>query len=85
MADTNVDPAVERDAAAVVVGHGISGLRSRLLGSTSRQPRAPRASGGGHSRGRRSLMGRSTIGIVMGQALEPRAFTARATTRITTA
>ncbi len=30
--------AVERDVAAVVVGsHGISGLRSHLLGSTSRQ------------------------------------------------
>ena len=38
VAETIVDLAVERDAAAVVVGsHGISGLRSRLLGSTSRQ------------------------------------------------
>jgi nucleotide-binding universal stress UspA family protein len=33
-----VDLAVGRHAAAVVVGsHGISGLRSHLLGSTSRQ------------------------------------------------
>lgn len=33
-----VDLAVERGAAAVVVGsHGVSGLRSRLLGSTSRR------------------------------------------------
>jgi nucleotide-binding universal stress UspA family protein len=38
VADTIVDLAIERDAAAVVVGsHGPSGLRSRLLGSTSRQ------------------------------------------------
>jgi nucleotide-binding universal stress UspA family protein len=38
VADTIVELAIERDAAAVVVGsHGISGLRSRLLGSTSRQ------------------------------------------------
>jgi nucleotide-binding universal stress UspA family protein len=38
VAETIVDLAVERDAAAVVVGsHGLSGLRSRLLGSTSRQ------------------------------------------------
>ena len=38
VADTILDLAAERDAAAVVVGsHGISGLRSRLLGSTSRQ------------------------------------------------
>ena len=37
VADTIVDLADERDAAAVVVGsHGITGLRSRLLGSTSR-------------------------------------------------
>ena len=37
VADTIVDLAVERDAAAVVVGsHGITGLRSRLLGGTSR-------------------------------------------------
>jgi nucleotide-binding universal stress UspA family protein len=37
VAETIVHLAVERDAAAVVVGsHGISGLRSRLLGSTSR-------------------------------------------------
>ena len=37
VAETIVDLAVERDAAAVVVGsHGITGLRSRLLGSTSR-------------------------------------------------
>jgi nucleotide-binding universal stress UspA family protein len=37
VAETIVDLAVELDAAAVVVGsHGISGLRSRLLGSTSR-------------------------------------------------
>jgi len=38
VADAIVDLAAERDAAAVVVGsHGISGLRSHLLGSTSRQ------------------------------------------------
>jgi nucleotide-binding universal stress UspA family protein len=38
VADAIVDVAAERDAAAVVVGsHGISGLRSRLLGSTSRR------------------------------------------------
>ena len=38
VAETIVDLAVAHDAAAVVVGsHGISGLRSRLLGSTSRQ------------------------------------------------
>jgi nucleotide-binding universal stress UspA family protein len=38
VADTIVDLAIERDVAAVVVGsQGISGLRSRLLGSTSRQ------------------------------------------------
>jgi nucleotide-binding universal stress UspA family protein len=37
VAEAIVDLAVERDAAAVVIGsHGISGLRSRLLGSTSR-------------------------------------------------
>ncbi len=37
VAEAIVDLAVERDAAAVVVGsHGISGLRSRLLGSTAR-------------------------------------------------
>jgi nucleotide-binding universal stress UspA family protein len=36
--ETIVELAVERDAAAVVVGsHGISGLRSHLLGSTSRR------------------------------------------------
>jgi nucleotide-binding universal stress UspA family protein len=36
--ETIVDLAVEREAAAVVVGsHGISGLRSHLLGSTSRR------------------------------------------------
>ena len=38
VADAIVDFAAEREAAAVVVGsHGISGLRSHLLGSTSRQ------------------------------------------------
>jgi nucleotide-binding universal stress UspA family protein len=38
VADTIVDVAAERDAAAVVIGsHGTSGLRSRLLGSTSRR------------------------------------------------
>lgn len=38
VADVIVDVADERDAAAVVVGsHGISGLRSRLLGGTSRK------------------------------------------------
>jgi nucleotide-binding universal stress UspA family protein len=38
VADTIVDVAAERDAAAVVIGsHGASGLRSRLLGSTSRR------------------------------------------------
>jgi len=38
VAEMIVELAVEHDAAAVVVGsHGISGLRSRLLGSTSRQ------------------------------------------------
>jgi nucleotide-binding universal stress UspA family protein len=38
VADAIVDLAAERDTAAVVVGsHGISGLRSHLLGSTSRQ------------------------------------------------
>ena len=45
VADAIVQLAVERDAAAVVVGsHGISGLRSHLLGSTSRQvlARSPR-------------------------------------------
>jgi nucleotide-binding universal stress UspA family protein len=45
VADAIVDLAAERDAAAVVVGsHGISGLRSHLLGSTSRQvlARCPR-------------------------------------------
>lgn len=37
VADAIVDFASERQAAAVVIGsHGISGLRSRLLGSTSR-------------------------------------------------
>ena len=37
VAETIVDLAIERDASAVVVGsHGITGLRSRLLGSTSR-------------------------------------------------
>ncbi len=37
VADTIVDLATQRDAAAVVVGsHGITGIRSRLLGSTSR-------------------------------------------------
>jgi nucleotide-binding universal stress UspA family protein len=36
VADTIVDVASKRDARAVVIGsHGISGLRSRLLGSTS--------------------------------------------------
>ena len=45
VADTIVDLAAEHEAAAVVVGsHGISGLRSHLLGSTSRQvlARCPR-------------------------------------------
>ena len=38
VADAIVDAAAERDVAAVVVGsHGISGLRSHLLGSTSRR------------------------------------------------
>ena len=38
VADAIVDFASEREAAAVVVGsHGLSGLRSHLLGSTSRQ------------------------------------------------
>jgi nucleotide-binding universal stress UspA family protein len=38
VADTIVEVASERDAAAVVIGsHGSSGLRSRLLGGTSRQ------------------------------------------------
>ena len=38
VADAIVDLAAERDTAAIVVGsHGISGLRSHLLGSTSRQ------------------------------------------------
>jgi nucleotide-binding universal stress UspA family protein len=38
VADAIVDFASERQAAAVVIGsHGISGLRSHLLGSTSRQ------------------------------------------------
>jgi nucleotide-binding universal stress UspA family protein len=38
VADAIVDFASERQAAAVVIGsHGVSGLRSRLLGSTSRQ------------------------------------------------
>ena len=38
MADAIVDLAAERAVAAVVVGsHGIAGLRSHLLGSTSRQ------------------------------------------------
>jgi nucleotide-binding universal stress UspA family protein len=38
VADTIVDVAAERGAAAVVIGsHGVSGLRSRLLGSTSRR------------------------------------------------
>jgi nucleotide-binding universal stress UspA family protein len=38
VADVIVDVADERDAAAVVIGtHGISGLRSRLLGGTSRK------------------------------------------------
>jgi nucleotide-binding universal stress UspA family protein len=37
VADAIVDLAVRRDAAAVLIGsHGISGLRSHLLGSTSR-------------------------------------------------
>ena len=37
MADALVDLAVEREAAAIVIGsHGVSGLRSHLLGSTSR-------------------------------------------------
>jgi nucleotide-binding universal stress UspA family protein len=38
VADTIADVAAERNAAAVVIGsHGASGLRSRLLGSTSRR------------------------------------------------
>jgi nucleotide-binding universal stress UspA family protein len=38
VADTLIDIARERDAAVVVVGsHGISGLRSRLLGRVSRR------------------------------------------------
>jgi nucleotide-binding universal stress UspA family protein len=38
VADAIVDVADDRDAAAVVVGsHGTSGLRSRLLGGTSRR------------------------------------------------
>ena len=38
MADTLIGIARERGAAVVVVGsHGISGLRSRLLGSVSRK------------------------------------------------
>jgi nucleotide-binding universal stress UspA family protein len=38
VAETLVDIATRRDAAAVVVGsHGTSGLRSRLLGGTSRR------------------------------------------------
>jgi nucleotide-binding universal stress UspA family protein len=38
VAETLVDIAARRDAAAVVVGsHGASGLRSRLLGGTSRR------------------------------------------------
>jgi len=38
VADTLIDIARERDAAVVVVGsHGISGLRTRLLGSVSRK------------------------------------------------
>ena len=38
VADTLIDIARERDAAVVVVGsHGISGLRSRLLGSVARK------------------------------------------------
>jgi nucleotide-binding universal stress UspA family protein len=38
VADAIIDVAAERGAAAVVVGsHGISGLRSRLLGGTSRR------------------------------------------------
>jgi nucleotide-binding universal stress UspA family protein len=38
VADTLIDIARERDAAVVVVGsHGISGLRSRLLGSVARR------------------------------------------------
>jgi nucleotide-binding universal stress UspA family protein len=38
VADTLIDSARERDAAVVVVGsHGISGLRSRLLGRVSRK------------------------------------------------
>lgn len=38
VADTLIDLARERSAAAVVVGsHGISGLRSRLLGSVARR------------------------------------------------
>jgi nucleotide-binding universal stress UspA family protein len=37
VADAIADFAAERDVAAVVGSHGISGLRSHLLGSTSRQ------------------------------------------------
>jgi nucleotide-binding universal stress UspA family protein len=38
VADSIVEVAAEREAAAVVIGsHGTSGLRSHLLGSTSRQ------------------------------------------------
>jgi nucleotide-binding universal stress UspA family protein len=38
VADAIAELAVRRDAAAVVIGsHGVSGLRSHLLGSTSRQ------------------------------------------------
>jgi nucleotide-binding universal stress UspA family protein len=38
VAETIVDLAVDRKAAAVVVGsHGISGLRSRLMGSVTRE------------------------------------------------
>ena len=38
VADTLIDIARQRGAAVVVVGsHGISGLRSRLLGSVSRK------------------------------------------------
>jgi len=38
VADTVLDVARERDAAAIVVGsHGISGLRTRLLGGVSRK------------------------------------------------
>ena len=38
VADTLIDLARERDAAVVAVGsHGISGLRSRVLGSVARK------------------------------------------------